>query len=67
MSGDKDYFRTFGTPIPRGRAFTDADREDAALVAIVSEMVAEAHVAGRESDRQAHSLSVPTTAPRGAP
>jgi predicted permease len=40
LSGDKDYFRTFGTPILRGRAFTDADREDAPLVAIMSEMAA---------------------------
>jgi predicted permease len=40
LSGDKDYFRTFGMPILRGRAFTDADREDAPLVAIVSEMAA---------------------------
>ena len=40
LSGDKDYFRTFGTPILRGRAFTDQDRENAPLVAIVSEMAA---------------------------
>jgi predicted permease len=40
MSGDKDYFRTFGTRLVSGRAFTDADRENAAPVAIVSEMVA---------------------------
>ncbi|HEY6826636.1 MAG TPA: ADOP family duplicated permease [Gemmatimonadaceae bacterium] len=40
MSGDKDYFRTFGTRLLSGRPFTDADREDAAPVAIVSEMVA---------------------------
>src|SRR5215467_9000577 len=40
LSGDKDYFRTFGTPILRGRAFTDADRENAPLVAVVSEMAA---------------------------
>jgi predicted permease len=41
LSGDRDYFRTFGTPILRGRAFTDADREDAPRVAIVSEMAAQ--------------------------
>ena len=40
LSGDKDYFRTFGTSIVRGRAFTDQDREGAPLVAIVSEMAA---------------------------
>lgn len=35
-----DYFKVFQTPILRGRAFTEADREDAPLVAIVSESVA---------------------------
>ena len=35
-----NYFRTFDIPILRGRAFTAADREGAALVAIVSEDVA---------------------------
>lgn len=35
-----DYFKVFQTPILRGRAFTDADRENAPPVAIVSESVA---------------------------
>jgi predicted permease len=35
-----EYFRTFRVPLLRGRAFTDADREGAPLVAIVSESVA---------------------------
>ena len=40
LSGDKDYFRTFGTRLLSGRTFTDADRENTAPVAIISEMVA---------------------------
>lgn len=35
-----DYFRTFGLPILRGRAFTAADREGAPFVVIVSEATA---------------------------
>ena len=35
-----DYFRTFDVAIVRGRPFTAADREGAALVAIISEDVA---------------------------
>jgi putative ABC transport system permease protein len=35
-----NYFETFGVPIVRGRAFSAADREGTALVAIVSEDVA---------------------------
>ncbi len=36
-----NYFRTLGVPIVRGRAFTAADREGSAPVAIVSDDVAE--------------------------
>ncbi len=36
-----DYFRTVGTRIVRGRAFTDADRDGAAPVAIVNARLAE--------------------------
>ncbi|HKW08819.1 MAG TPA: ABC transporter permease, partial [Gemmatimonadaceae bacterium] len=35
-----DFFRTFGIPIVRGRPFREGDREDAPLVAVVSESVA---------------------------
>lgn len=39
-SGGNEYFQTFGIPIRRGRGFVDADRENAPLVAVVSETVA---------------------------
>ncbi len=39
-AGGADYFRTFGIPIRRGRSFTSADRENAAMVAVVSEATA---------------------------
>jgi predicted permease len=39
-AGGGEYFRTFGILIRRGRAFTDADRENTPLVAVVSEGVA---------------------------
>ena len=35
------YFRTFRVPLLRGRAFTDADREDSPRVVVVSEDVAQ--------------------------
>lgn len=38
--GGADYFRAFGIPIRRGRGFTEADREKAPLVAVVSESAA---------------------------
>lgn len=39
-TGGVDFLRVFGIPLRRGRGFTDADREDAPLVAIVSESIA---------------------------
>jgi putative ABC transport system permease protein len=44
-----DYFRTVGTRIVRGRAFTDADRNKSPLVAIVSEGMAAAVWPGQEA------------------
>jgi putative ABC transport system permease protein len=44
-----DYFRTMGTRILRGRGFTDADRPDAPLVAVVSEGMAEAVWPGKDA------------------
>ncbi len=63
LSGDKDYFRTFGSPILRGRAFTDADRENAPLVAIVSEMAAKRLWPGEDPiGKRIHYLSQDSTA-----
>jgi predicted permease len=42
------YFRTFGIPIVRGRAFSDTDRRGGAPVAIVSESVAERYWPGQD-------------------
>ena len=44
-----DYFQTMGTRILRGRAFTDADRADGQLVAIVSEGMAQAVWPGQDA------------------
>jgi predicted permease len=43
-----DYFRVMQIPILRGRALTDADRENAPLVAVVSEAMAKALWPGRD-------------------
>ena len=42
------YFRTLGIPLLRGRAFTDADRADAAPVAVVSDSVAQRYWPGQD-------------------
>lgn len=63
LSGDKDYFRTFGTPILRGRAFTDQDREGSPLVAIVSELAAKRLWPGEDPiGKRIHYLSQDSTA-----
>jgi putative ABC transport system permease protein len=43
-----DYFRTLNVPILRGRAFTEADREGAGRVAIVTESLAKRYWPGRD-------------------
>jgi predicted permease len=43
-----DYFRTIGTPLVRGRMFTDADDEKAPLVAIINETAARHRWAGTD-------------------
>ena len=63
LSGDKDYFRTFETPILRGRAFTDQDREGNPLVAIVSELAAKRLWPGEDPiGKRIHYLSPDSTA-----
>ncbi len=42
------YFKTFGVVLQRGRAFSDADRQDALRVAIVSDDVARATWPGQD-------------------
>ena len=44
-----DYFETMGTRVLRGRGFTDADRADGQLVAIVSEGMAAAVWPGQDA------------------
>jgi predicted permease len=38
--GNADYFRTFDVPILRGRGILESDREDAPLVAVLSQSIA---------------------------
>jgi predicted permease len=45
----KDYFRTVGTPMLRGRAFTAADHDGAERVVIVSDRIARAFWPGEDA------------------
>ena len=55
-----DYFTTTGTRILKGRGFTAADRADGALVAAVSQGMAEAVWPGREAIGQCIKIDRPT-------
>jgi predicted permease len=51
------FFDTMRIPIRRGRSFTEADREDSAPVAMVSDGFARAHF-GRDEDPVGHRLRI---------
>jgi len=55
-----DYFTTTGTRILKGRGFTAADRADGALVAAVSQGMAEAVWPGRDAIGQCIKIDRPT-------
>ena len=48
LGADAEYFKTLGIPIKRGRAFTDADGENAAPVVIIDESLARAIWPGQD-------------------
>jgi len=54
-----DYFTTMGTRILKGRAFTDADRADGPLVAVVSHGMAEAVWPGKDAIGQCIKIDRP--------
>jgi predicted permease len=56
-----DYFRASGTPILRGRDFTDADREGAPPVVIVNKKLAERYWPGQDPIGKRIHLGVPET------
>lgn len=45
---DPDYFQTLGIPLRQGRFFTEADRREAPLVAIVDERMVDQYFGGQE-------------------
>jgi predicted permease len=62
LGADADYFRTLGIPIRRGRAFTDADGENAARVVIVDETLAKSVWPGQDPlGKQLNILGPPYT------
>ena len=50
------YFRTMGLPLRRGRLLTEADHETSALVAVVSQMLADRYWPGADPLRQRFQL-----------
>jgi predicted permease len=59
MASD-DYFTTTGTRILKGRGFTEADRADGPLVAVVSQGMAEAVWPGKDAIGQCIKIDRPT-------
>ncbi|HVT38648.1 MAG TPA: ADOP family duplicated permease [Gemmatimonadaceae bacterium] len=60
QAGNPDYFRTVGTRLVRGRAFTDADRANTPLVVVVSEGMARAVWPGTDAIGQCIRMNADT-------
>ena len=54
--GHAGYFETMGIPIVKGRGLTDADRQGALKVMVISEALARAAFPGSGSDRQTNRV-----------
>jgi predicted permease len=61
QTGSPEYFAATGTRILRGRAFSDADRADAAPVAVVTNSMARTLWPGRDVIGQCFHISQPTS------